>query len=429
MRASAIDHHSPSRFHRLLADSHRTGIHKGPANPGGNSKAAPADTFESKATDTASLLLYQAYSERTRVSAHYQEAAVRAAGEEGKQAAEAAAQQFNFEFLHEVRAEQVAVFHQRTGQVAQGLDGAQQGNYIETSQRVAARFSASVNVSVSVLQGYAGASEAAAGDSNEFIDKLLAFTNDLLGQVDDVLNEAFDLLQGLGDGVEGIDFGAKLQETLVQLESFLNDFFGSSAARGEGGTQQVNAFGVQLEFEFSFDLEVSIEGSVKQSDPITFDLDGDGIELTNYTNGAKFDILGNGTAVNTAFVTGGDAFLAIDRNANGLIDSGRELFGDQNGAANGFEELRKLDSNRDGIIDANDDAFDELLLFRDNGNGVTDPGELISLRDAGIEAIQLGYRNVNEAASGGNRIAQAASYRRADGAYGRVVDTILNYTA
>lgn len=431
MQASTIANLNPSWFHRLLADGHKTGAHKGLAEAAAQFPVPSRDTFESPAADTVTFLLYQAYSERTRISAQYQEAAVRAAGEDGEDASEIAARQLNFEFLREVRAEQIAIFHQRTAQAADQLEGAQQTNYLETSQRVAARFSASVNVSVSVLQGFAGASEAAGSDGGDLIDRLIEFTNQVLTQVDDILNEAFILLDGLGGGENGFDFGARIQETLAQLESFFRDFFGAQNPGGdgvEGSTQQISAFGLQLEFEFSFDLEVSVEGIVQQSDPISLDLDGDGIELSGYTNGARFDILGRGSAVNTAFVTGGDAFLALDRNANGRIDSGLELFGDQRGAVNGFEELRKLDSNKDGVIDGQDADFSHLLLFRDNGNGITEDGELISLADAGIAAIQLGYRNVREVASGGNRIAQVAAYRRTDGSYGRVVDAVLNYT-
>lgn len=355
---------------------------------------------------------------------------MRAAGEQGRDAAEVAVRQLQFEFLHEVRAEQVAVFQQRTDAVANQLEGPRQSDYLETSQRVAARFAASLNVSVSVLHGFAGASEAAVGDSSELIDKLISFTKDLLSKVDEVFNEAFSLLNGLSGGKEAFDLGGRIQETLQQLESYFQGFFGAQGTTAlAGGTQTARAFGMQLEFKFSMSVEVSMQGMVQESDPITFDLDGDGIELTSYLNGARFDILGNGTPVTTAFVTGGDAFLAMDRNGNGRIDSGLELFGDQRGAANGFEELRKLDSNRDAVIDANDADFDKLLLFRDNGNGITEPGELITLREAGIESIQLNYRNVNEIASGGNRIAQTAAYRHSDGRDGRVVDSILNYTA
>jgi hypothetical protein len=183
---------------------------------------------------------------------------------------------------------------------------------------------------------------------------------------------------------------------------------------------------VQLEFEFG---SVSSQSQVKQSDPIVFDLNGNGVDLTSYQNGAQFDITGTGEKSTTAFVTGGDAFLALDRNGNGAIDSGKELFGDQNGARNGYEELRKLDSNGDGVINARDRDFNKLVLFKDNGNGKTDKGELVSLNQAGIAEISLSYQNVNVGAKGGNHIGQVASYTTADGKRGLAADAILNYTA
>jgi len=176
-------------------------------------------------------------------------------------------------------------------------------------------------------------------------------------------------------------------------------------------------------------IEVSAtQGEVQQGDPLILDLDGDGIELTSYTDGARFDLLGNGQPVRTAFVTGGDAFLALDRDSDGRIAGGGELFGEQRGAANGFEELRKLDSNADGVIDDLDRNFDRLLLWRDDGNGISEDGELITLAQAGIASISLGYQNVDQAALGGNRIAQIAAFHFTDGCLGRAADALLNYT-
>jgi hypothetical protein len=107
---------------------------------------------------------------------------------------------------------------------------------------------------------------------------------------------------------------------------------------------------MELKFEMTMEIRTAVESLDKQQDPIVFDLDGDGIELTDTANGVRFDITGTGKAVQTAWVRGGDALLAWDRNGNGKIDSGLELFGDQRGATNGFEELRKLDTNSDGFI-------------------------------------------------------------------------------
>lgn len=87
-------------------------------------------------------------------------------------------------------------------------------------------------------------------------------------------------------------------------------------------------------------------------------------------------------------------FLAIDRNGNGKIDGPEELFGNQDNGQNGFEALKELDTNHDGVIDAKDEGFSKLLLWQDkNGDGISQPGEL---EPAGkrIVKISLKYKNV-----------------------------------
>jgi hypothetical protein len=96
----------------------------------------------------------------------------------------------------------------------------------------------------------------------------------------------------------------------------------------------------------------------------------------------------------TNWVSAGDPgyFLALDNNSDGLINDASELFGDFYGASNGFEDLRSLDANHDGVIDAQDPVFERLLLWRDlNGDGISQPGELFTLRQMGVESISLGY--------------------------------------
>ncbi|MGZ3805279.1 MAG: EF-hand domain-containing protein [Pseudobdellovibrionaceae bacterium] len=84
-------------------------------------------------------------------------------------------------------------------------------------------------------------------------------------------------------------------------------------------------------------------------------------------------------------------FLALDRDGNGLIDKKNELFGADDGVANGFEALKKLDSNNDGVIDAKDKEFKNLVLWKDkNGDGVSQPEELIKLSEKVIK-ISLKY--------------------------------------
>ena len=134
--------------------------------------------------------------------------------------------------------------------------------------------------------------------------------------------------------------------------------------------------------------------------PLIIDLDGDGVELTSLGNSqTHFDLDGNGFAQRTGWVTGDDAFLAIDRNGDGKINDINELFGNAN--TDGFTELSELDTNNDGVIDANDAAFASLMLWQDrDGDGVTDEGELISLADAGIASIDLQATAIDETNNG-----------------------------
>ena len=351
--------------------------------------------------------------------------------EEGVGEANAEAVQMTFDFFGEVRTEELAVFQQRTSAVADGLEGTPQETYIEASRQVAARFEMSMTISGQALSGLARASESQQ-DAPAGIEQVIGLAQDALAGADEVMDQIFALLDGFFGGGDDDPEAAFAGLIHAIYQSGMLGLAGEATEPAEGTTSaatQSFSFNIQLEFEFEFSAQIQVTAAeVQQADPIVLDLDGDGIELTSHTKGARFDLLGNGTPVNTAFVTGGDAFLAIDRNGNGTIDSGKELFGEQNGAAHGFAELAKLDSNGDGVINRLDDDFDKLVLFRDNGNGRTEEGELISLKDAGIAEIGLRYRNVSQRAAGGNALAQIASFRRADGSTGQAADALLNFT-
>nr|WP_314868607.1 calcium-binding protein [uncultured Campylobacter sp.] len=142
-------------------------------------------------------------------------------------------------------------------------------------------------------------------------------------------------------------------------------------------------------------------------DPLVVDLNGDGVKTINLNGAINFDLDSNGFKEATDWISSDDAFIAIDKNGNGKIDNGLELFGNEiksntatkytnPKAKNGFEALKEFDSNNDGIIDNNDKDFDKLLLWQDkNSNALTDEGELIKLKDK-IKSIDLNYLNVND---------------------------------
>ena len=156
--------------------------------------------------------------------------------------------------------------------------------------------------------------------------------------------------------------------------------------------------------------------------PIILDLDGDGVETTGVKAGAYFDHAGDGFAEQTGWVGADDGLLVYDRNGNGTIDSGAELFGNNtmlaNGskAANGFEALKELDSNHDGKIDAQDAAFASLRVWKDaDGDGYTSDGELLTLAEAGVQSINTGYSNSTLVDVNGNAHKQTGSYTTING--------------
>ncbi|HXE74595.1 MAG TPA: hypothetical protein VNN18_03020 [Candidatus Xenobia bacterium] len=120
----------------------------------------------------------------------------------------------------------------------------------------------------------------------------------------------------------------------------------------------------------------------------------------------RFDLNSDGVADRLPWTAAGQpiGFLALDRNRNGVIDNGRELFGNytplegDQAAANGFEALAYWDrpeagGNGDGWIDNRDGLWVELLLWIDaNHDGLTQPGELYHPSAFGIQGISLDYR-------------------------------------
>jgi hypothetical protein len=173
----------------------------------------------------------------------------------------------------------------------------------------------------------------------------------------------------------------------------------------------INSFGRWIE------ATCRCDHSVGPHTPVVIDVLGDGFRLTDAAGGVNFDLDAEGTRERLAWTAAGsdDSWLALDRNGNGAIDGGTELFGDLtpqspgSGAPNGFNALRLFDTagqggNGDGLISDADAIFDWLRLWQDvNHDGLSSPDELHALTSLAVTALELNHKESKRTDEHGNQ--------------------------
>lgn len=168
---------------------------------------------------------------------------------------------------------------------------------------------------------------------------------------------------------------------------------------------------------------------LQQLPPVVLDLNGAGFGSTQVT--VNFDIDGDGSRDKTAWISGGQAFLALDRNGNGTIDNGAEIsfIADKPGATTDLEGLAAYDSNADGTFDARDARFADFLVWQDiDEDGVSQASELQSLTAAGIAGIDLKGAPETPSDEGGVSVVATSTFTRDDGSTGKVGDVALRWS-
>ena len=153
--------------------------------------------------------------------------------------------------------------------------------------------------------------------------------------------------------------------------------------------------------------------------------------LTGANNGVVFDMNDDGVPERLSWTSANsdDAWLALDLNGNGTIDTGQELFGNfapqpqppVGEQRNGFLALAEYDKpakggNDDGKINENDSVFTSLRLWQDtNHNGVSESIELHSLSQSGLRTLELAYKSSNKTDKNGNQFRYRAKVEDAKG--------------
>lgn len=163
--------------------------------------------------------------------------------------------------------------------------------------------------------------------------------------------------------------------------------FAASGVINTADGRQIN-FALSLSMSRSYhqesDLSIRFGDAPQTQDPLVINFDGNAAQLTDQR--FSFDLDADGDKESINFATGGSGFLAFDRNGDGRINDGSELFGTTSG--NGFADLAALDSDNNSWIDENDAAYAQLRVWTKDASG---NDQLATLKQADVGAIGLAH--------------------------------------
>jgi len=178
-------------------------------------------------------------------------------------------------------------------------------------------------------------------------------------------------------------FGIEYDFHSVYEETEVTRFAAAGVIRTTGGKEISFQLNLTMSRHYREETNVSIRaGDAVRKDPLVLNFGGTAAQLSNQR--FRFDLDSDGRAEELPLFSSGSGYLALDRNGNGRIDSGTELFGPATNS--GFAELARLDADGNGWIDENDPAFVRLQVWTPTADG---DGSLTGLKKMGVGALAL----------------------------------------
>ena len=177
-------------------------------------------------------------------------------------------------------------------------------------------------------------------------------------------------------------FGVEYDYHESYSESAAMAFAATGVIRTEDGQEIAFELSLTMQRQYAEEINISVrEGDARKVDPLILNFAGTAAQLSDQK--FSFDLDADGNKEDISYIQGG-GFLALDRNGDGKINDGRELFGPATG--NGFAELQALDDDGNGWIDENDAAYSQLRIWTVG----SDDGRLATLKQANVGALYLG---------------------------------------
>lgn len=193
--------------------------------------------------------------------------------------------------------------------------------------------------------------------------------------------------------------------------------------RTEDGREIEFSVAMNMSREFVQESNLDLQAGTKKVDPLVINFDGKGAELSQTR--FEFDLDNNGTTEQIASLRPGSGYLALDRNGDGSINNGSELFGPNSGR--GFAELAAYDEDGNNFIDEGDSIYKQLRIWTTNEDGSS---QLAALGDKNIGAIFLGHvsspfqlKDTNNQSLG--EVVNSGIYLKEDGGVGVVQEINL----